>query len=159
MSAALPIRAYHHARRRLQELPLLWRAHRILRRYSTHYEEARRLYRAHQSGTVAPRGLADLGVCVLGEAGSPPLQLPDNFSAIVDMAAASVSRALDDGSPCEYFPPVPASQSPAEAVQRGDVISIAVRDPFVLDGIRPMASALVPQIERHIYGSYVIVDK
>lgn len=154
-----PIRAYQHARRRVAELPLLWRAYRILRRYSTHYEAARRFYRASVSPVAQPIGPSAIGVCVLGEPGAPRVALPDDFDARVATVADSAARALDDESRCDYFPPVAPGRAPAEAMQSGDVISIALRDPLELDGMSTLAAALVPPIEQTIYGSYVIVDK
>jgi hypothetical protein len=64
-----------------------------------------------------------------------------------------------------FLPPIDRRSGIAErtadvtAVQRGEVISLQLREPENLPGLEGLARALLPQIETHVYGAHVIVDK
>jgi hypothetical protein len=61
--------------------------------------------------------------------------------------------------PLARGPDVPERTADVPAVQSGDVISLQLRAPEALPGLEELARAILPQIERHVYGAHVIVDK
>jgi glycosyltransferase involved in cell wall biosynthesis len=128
-------RAKHAAASRMRDLVPLWRGKQILRRYTAHYEKARRAYDGRSKQRDADP--AAVGVRAL------PLRDP----ALIDRVARSAAALLDRSSDRRFFP------------SALDPITIELIDPFSIDGLRELCDPLLVELERSVYGSYTIADK
>jgi hypothetical protein len=142
------------------------RGRRINRAYDSQYQEAKAVYAA--AGNVADlrvRSLKDVGVRVLnGSDAAGVVDMPGNWDALVACCARAVREAFSRSSNCWFLPPIPRgalpeSTSDVPAVQRGEVISLQLSRPLDLDGLSDLANAIVPELEAHVFGSFVLVDK
>jgi hypothetical protein len=143
---------------------LFLRGKHILRRYSSHYRRGRRVFRGDGHPVAAAYSSDTFGVRVVRGGEDDLLELPDNYGAIVERVAQAVDRALADSANCRFFPKIPAASqvgktSAVAEVAAGSVITIQLLDPFVLDGVAELCEPLLAQLERIVYGSYVLVDK
>ena len=164
--APLPVRAVGYAWRRSRETLYLLRGKNILRRYSAHYRRARRRY-PRESGALTP-GLAgprELGVRVIQpREADTGILLPPDHEALVARVARGAAEALDRSANCRFVPAIPSTSltertADIPAVRDGDVITIQLLDPFVIDGLHDLCEPLLRELERKVYGSYAIVDK
>ena len=142
------------------------RARRIVRNYAANYERSRELYRADgQADARAIPSLDRLGVRVVipGAAGNA-IELPDAYPAMVARIAGDVARRFELTANCLFMPrvergPLTERTADMQAITDRDVISLQLKDAMAVDGVRELGDAILPQIERTFFGSYVIVDK
>lgn len=151
-------------RRRVRDLLGLARGRRILQRYSHHYRRAQAAFRQSSVETTPAIGPRQVGVQVVAPGSGGIIRLPADFSSRVDRVAAAAAAALDDSSRCRFVPPVRSGPMTANTreiaeVARGEVITIQLLDPLPLDGLRELGEPIVDEIERRIYGSFVLVDR
>lgn len=159
-------RALAYANRRRREAGPLYRGRRILRHYTAHYQEARRAYRSTDVNHEPASGsIYDIGVAVIRPGtGTLGVRLPDDFAGRVATVARSAAAALDASELCDFFPAVPADTLvprtwDVPAVATGQVISIKLRDPFAIAGIRELSDPILEQLEREVYRCHLLVDK
>lgn len=155
-------RVVAYLNRRRREAGPLWRGWVILRRYTSHYRRARRVYSSDAAPTIP---VYDVGV----RAVSPDdvrgfIALPADFGARVSVVASAAAAALDRSADCNFFPTVPKDalterSDDLPSVRSGDVISIRLEDPFAIDGLRELSDPLLAELERHVYGCHLVVDK
>lgn len=160
-------RAAAYANRRRREFGPRLRAALILHRYSAHYRHAARVYRRETGATGAPRWgrVSDVGVRVVTT--STPdlgLTLPPGFASMVQTVARGAAAALDRTADCDFFPPLPPGPLPERtpdipALAAGQVITVKLRDPLALDGVRELGEPLLEQLERNVFGAYLVADK
>jgi hypothetical protein len=163
---SLARRAVAYAQRRRKEAGPLYRGKKILWRYTAHYRRARKVYQQETGQAHEPAvSIYDLGVRVVS-AGTPNplLTLPADFDRLVERVAQGAAAALEQATNCTYFPAVPPESiagrtSEIPAVANGSVISIKLRDPFAVEGLRELSDPLIEQLETKVFGSYVMVDK
>jgi hypothetical protein len=157
-------RALAYAGRRRREAGPLYRGWRILRRYTAHYAKARRAYRRAE-GRPPARSVYDVGVAVIRpDTETLGVRLPPHFLDLVAPVARAAADALDLSERCIFYPAVPAEamatrSADVAAVAAGQVISIRLRDPLVIPGIAALSDPILEQLEREVYGCYLLVDK
>ena len=142
------------------------RALRIARAYARNYRAARQVFRAVEPAPdpIVPE-LADVGVTTVApQAAGRALQTPSDFVDRVRTMAEEVDRRFASPHGSMFLPPVDRSALPdrtieMDAVRRGLVISQQLKDPLTVPGIDTLCAELLPAIERHVFGCYVIVDK
>jgi hypothetical protein len=141
------------------------RARRIVRDYAANYQKSRELYRSEgQSEARAIPSLERLGVRIVtpGAAGNV-IDLPPDYDARVARVAVDVVRRFELSANCMFMPRVDrgtaARTEEVQAVKDGDVISLQLKDAITVDGVRELGAAILPEIERRLFGAYVIVDK
>lgn len=159
-------RAIAYAQRRRREAGPIYRGKKILWRYTTHYRRARKVYEKEQGAAPAPVvSIYDIGVRVVGPGvDNPLLTLPPDFDRLVDRVARGAADALEQSANCAFFPAVAPESitgrtSDIPEVANGGVISIKLRDPFVVEGLRELSDPLLDQLETRVYGTYLVVDK
>jgi hypothetical protein len=142
------------------------RAARINRAYEAQYRQARRVYAASNGGAAVPLPpLADIGVRYLTGPDAPAfMRLPADWAQQVDALAADADRRFARTDECLFLPRVDRTTLPeltrdVPAVQSGQVISLQLRRPLDLDGLERLARTLLPPIEEHLFGTFVIADK
>ena len=142
------------------------RARRIVHDYAANYERSRAVYLAegHTSSLAIP-SLDRLGVRIVkpGATGNV-IDLPPNYSQLVDRVAADVRQRFESTEQCMFMPRLERSGLPrltadVPAIRNRDVISLQLRDAMAVDGVRELGEALLPEIERKVFAAYVIVDK
>jgi hypothetical protein len=102
-------------------------------------------------------------VVVPGAAGNV-IDLPDGYQTLVARIADDVARRFEVTANCLFMPRVergalPERTADMQAIKDRDVISLQLRDAMAVDGVRELGEAILPEIERKLFGSYVIVDK
>jgi hypothetical protein len=142
------------------------RARQIVRRYADNYRAAQAAYR--DSGAQAPAAIPSLdrlGVRVVTP-GDPSaiVRLPAGYDQLVSRVAADVDRRFASSANCLFMPrldraTLPPRTADVPAIRDRDVISLQLRDAAAADGVRELSDALIPEIERALFGSFVIVDK
>lgn len=160
-----PLAVGRYVWRRLLDERYLLRGRRVLWHYSAHYAQARRAFQATARGDVVTHPLSAVAVTTVrpGEAAAV-LDLPEAHSVNVARVAAAASRALADATQCRFVPAL------TEPLQTGDtaaipevvnqqIITIQVKDPLGLDGLRELSDPILDQLEQRIYRSCLIVDK
>lgn len=161
----LPLVAARYAWRRWRDAARMVRGRRVLRRYSRHYDEARRAY---ANGGSVPGGASTVygfGLMHIPPADRPrELALTPNFDDAVARLARAADSALSDTSQCGFVPrllikPVAQRTAEIEEVRRREVITVQLRDALALDGLREVSEPIVDFLERRVYGSFLIVDK
>jgi len=155
----LPIRAARYVGRRTTELAHFMRGKNILRRYRAHHRRAQSIYRALRPTEVALR-LPTPGVRVI----RPDDDLVSGHAEVIEHIARQAARLLETPSTCRFVPPLPspiaaATTSEIEAVRRGEVLAVQVRDPLAIDGLNTLAEPLTCELERTVYRSFALVDK
>jgi len=156
-------RAFAYAGRRRREAGPLARGAWILHRYTRHYRQARRNYTG-PSGPAVLGSVYDVGVMAIRPGDDTRFQLPADFGRRVATVARGAAEALEQRMNCDFFPAVSIDDvaprtSELAAVARGEVISIKLRDPFVINGLSDLCEPLLDVLERAVYRSHVIVDK
>jgi hypothetical protein len=136
------------------------RAQRILRAYSEHYLRARAAF--GDTPSSGPNGIS-VTVERPGHAGRN-FDLRSPYPALIDRVRREVAEQLELSKCCSFFPPlkpgeVPPRTADIPTVRRGEVIAIQLNDPFKIGGLEDLCEFLIPQLERNVYGSHVIVDK
>ena len=142
------------------------RARRIVRDYAENYRTAQAAYRAagQPAATVIP-SLDRLGVRVIVPGAPNPLfPLPAGYGQLVDRVAGDVDRRFAASENCLFMPRLdraglPPRTADVPAIRDKDVISLQLRDAVAVDGVRELSAALLPEIERALFGSFVVVDK
>jgi glycosyltransferase involved in cell wall biosynthesis len=135
----LPRAVYARAR---DVAPFL-RGKRILRRYSTHYAQARRAY--HGSAPADGRSTCEIGVRILSD--TDRAAISSDYGALVDRVAHSAATAMTQSADRRFFP---------DAI---DPITIELGDPFGLDGLNELCDPLLSSLEQSVYGCHTIADK
>ena len=142
------------------------RARRIVRDYAANYRAAQDAYRAAGcAGSAAIPSLDRVGVRVVRPDQAPGiLTLPAGYPELVSRVAADVDRRFAVSANCLFMPKVDRSALPERtadvpAIRSQDVISLQLRDAAAADGVRALSDALMPEIERVLFGSFVVVDK
>jgi hypothetical protein len=142
------------------------RARRIVRDYAANYQQSRDLYLSDgQSDARAIPSLDRLGVrVVIPGAPGNVLNLPDAYQAMVTRIADDVARRFELTANCLFMPRVergslPARTADMQAIKDRDVISLQLKDAMAVEGVRELGEAILPEIERKLFASYVIVDK
>lgn len=142
------------------------RARRIVRDYAANYQKSRELYRAEgQADARTIPSLERLGVRIVTPgAAENVIDLPPDYDARVARVAADVVRRFEVTANCMFMPRVdrgtlPARTADVQAVKDGDVISLQLKEAIAVDGVRELGEAILPEIERKLFGAYVIVDK
>jgi hypothetical protein len=143
-----------------------FRAKRIVRDYAANYEASRNVYVA--SGEPDARAIPSLdrlGVRVVtpGDTGGV-VDLPPDYLSLVSRVAADIDRRFERSANCLFMPRVERGDLPeltadAPAMQSQDVISLQLRDALSVEGVRELGDAILPEIERRLFGSFVIIDK
>jgi hypothetical protein len=153
---------YHPPRAAFQYL----RARRIVRDYASNYRSSQEAYRAagHPDTRALP-ALDRLGVRIVrpGETDGI-IAPPPAYGALVDRVAADVARRFEQSANCLFMPRVPREGLPAvtadvPAVRDRDVISLQMIGAAAVAGVAELSDVLMPEIERRVFGSWVIVDK
>lgn len=142
------------------------RARRINRAYSAQYAAARAQFASTGRETLSIPSLTEVGVRQLtGTEAEPWVQLPRDWDARVARIAQAADAAFARPSNCMFLPPIdhgaelPERTVDVPAVQRGAVISLQLKAPEALSDLEDLARAILPQVEKHVYGARVIVDK
>lgn len=142
------------------------RARGINRRYAANYHRARELY-ASEGNVPDPivNHLSEVRVrTVRPENGSSAWTFPPDYLALVNRIAKSAEVQFSESRHCMFLPPLDRSRLPERTAEvpelrAGHVISLQLREPWTLDGVEDLCAALLPSIERRVFGSYVVVDK
>lgn len=162
----LPVRAAGYAWRRGRDARFALRGKYILHRYSAHYRRAQRAYReaGHQNAApVIP--LHAVGVRVIDpQRANQLMALPPGYAGIVARVARSVAAAFERSANCHFVPRLPAGVIPERtaeipALANGEVITLQLLDPFVIDGLHELCEPILRELERTLYGSFIIADK
>ena len=142
------------------------RARRVLGVYSQHYAEARRRYQADgQPVDLAVASLVDVGVRRLAPGSSSNvINLPPDYLDLVARIAQDADRRFALAANCAFFPPLGAPArvertEDVEEIRERRIITMQLVGALVLDGLETLCAALVPEVERRVYGSYALVDK
>lgn len=142
------------------------RAQQILHDYAAHHREAQQLFASGgNAGTPIISSLADVRVREIAPGGKGNLiNLPVNYLNLIERLRRDVHEKFEHSRNCWFFPkleaqPVPDRTRDIPAVQNGGVIAIQLRDCLTVDGLQELCARLLPELERKVYGSHVIVDK
>jgi hypothetical protein len=141
------------------------RARRIVRDYAANYEHSRRVYLAdgHAASLTVP-SLDRLGVRIVTPgAAQNVIDLPANYTPLVEREADAAKR-FEHTEHCMFMPRLERDRLPrltaeVPAIRDRDVISLQLRNAMAVDGVRELAEAILPEIERKVFAAYVIVDK
>jgi len=143
------------------------RGKKILWDYTAHYRKARQVYANSEgatggplAGTVAGFGLRilfpeDRGVCI---------DLPGNYLELIERIRNDVESRFEHCRNCFFFPKlaldiIPDKTADVPAVRNQEVIALQLKNYLDIDGLHDLCFAIVQELERKIYRSYVIVDK
>jgi hypothetical protein len=153
---------YHPPRAAYQYL----RARRIVRDYANHYRASQAAYQAAgEPDSRALPSLERLGVRVVHPGESQDLvDLPAHYPSLVDRIAGDVNRRFERSANCLFMPRVvrdglPERTADVPAIRDRDVISLQMIDAASVAGVAELSEALLPGVERRIFGAWVIVDK
>jgi hypothetical protein len=137
-----------------------------LQDYAEHYREAQQSYRAAgHIPILAVSSLEDVRVRKVDPKGEESfIRFPGGYLPLIDRISLDVEAKLDNACNCWFFPKLkaPPEQNKVKslgAVRNGEVIAVQLKDYLGVEGLDDLCAALIPQIEEHIYGSYVLVDK
>jgi hypothetical protein len=138
----------------------------ILRRYSAHYRKAKRLFRntGHRPAPLV-RAPSDVGVRIVMPGRSDNfIDLPEEYAALVRRISDSAAERFRYSESCLFVPApshahLPLLTRDVLAIQNGEVFALRLADPYGIDGLAELCGSIVAQAERHIYGSYVLLDK
>ena len=144
-----PVRSYRLARR-------------VCRAYSDHHTKAQARYRAdgHSSGPLP--SLQHVGVRVLTGDSSSAIALPPDYDDLVGRMQRDLAERLAWSRNSTFYPcpPYLADRTEdIEEVKRGEVLTLALKQHLDIDGLESLCERILPEVERAIYGSYVLVDK
>lgn len=141
------------------------RGKNILRRYTAHDRQARRIFKheGHRS-EVTVGSVRDIGVrLVLPGAPANLIALPHGYEALVARVSEAVRTRFEQSANCRFVPRPPAGPLPERtedvaAVRSGEVITIQLVRPFDIDGLSDLCAPIMNELERKVYGSHAIVD-
>jgi hypothetical protein len=143
------------------------RARKIVGAYGRHYARARRAF--ERDGNTVQRvvtSLSDVGVRVLRPTSAGDLlELPSDHVQRVKTVSDSVKLHLSYSRNCVFVPPLPNNPSVPElteeipAIRSGDVLMVQLKHPLDVPGLEELCAPILDEIERKIFGSYVVVDK
>jgi hypothetical protein len=145
------------------------RAKKINDDYAAHYRHAREVYLS-DGNIVQPSlsSLDDVQVTPLFPISEerPFVSFPDNYSELVKRMRLDVQSRLQFAANCRFFPKIdiapsslPLRVADVKAMKQGDVIALQLKSYRDLDGLDELCSILMPQLERAIFGTYLVVDK
>jgi glycosyltransferase involved in cell wall biosynthesis len=160
-----PLVAVRFAWRRWRDAVRLFRGRVVLQRYKRHYAAARRAYLAGQTRRDAASTVYGFQLrCIRPDERPRELALPAGFDAAVDRLARAADAALSETAQCRFVPrlfsqPVAPRTAEVEEIRRREVITVQLRDALSLDGLREVSEPIVDYLERHVFGSFLIVDK
>ena len=142
------------------------RARKILQDYAEHHQEAQKAYRA--AGHIPSLSVSspkDVRVRRIDPQGEESfIRLDGNYLALIDRISQDVEAKLASVCNCWFFPKLKAPPAhdkvnDLEAVRNGEVIAVQLKDYLGVEGVNELCTHLIPEIEKKIYGSYVLVDK
>ena len=124
----------------------------VAREYSSHYQQARRVFErdGHRREPFAP-ALRDLGVQVVNPDTTPEnlIDLPADYQVLVARVSAAVRAAFERSSGTRVV----------TSAAGNEVIALQLDAPLEIDGLAELSVPIVNELERRVFGSYVIVDK
>lgn len=142
------------------------RGKNILRRYAAHHRQARRVFgRDGHHGEIAVGSIRDVGVrLVRPEALDNLIALQDGYEALVARVSRSAATLFERSANCRLFPHLPAGPVPdrtaeVPGLKNGEIITIQLVAPLEVEGVRDLCVPIMEELERKVYGSYVLVDK
>jgi hypothetical protein len=143
-----------------------WRGKRILRCYSAHYRNARRVFRnaGHRPAPLV-NSPPDIGVRIGAPGASDSIiDLPAQRLELVQRVSRCVEERFRATENCVFVPRLPAGPIPAltrdvRAIQDAAILSVRLANPFDVDGLADLCGSIVDQAEQRIYASHVLVDK
>jgi hypothetical protein len=122
----------------------------VAREYHSHYQEARRLFERDGHRPQRP-ALCEVGVLVI-RADTPRANLIDlsaDYQANVARVSEAARSAFDRATGVRLVTSVPGHE----------IIAIQLDAPLEVDGLADLAAPIMSELERRVFGSYVIVDK
>ena len=142
------------------------RARRIAESYTAHYLETKEVYGSIERPQGAPlKSLAEVRVDVFfpGE-GKQYLSLPFGYLDLVDRLKHEVNARFELSRNCIFFPKLNVSDVPEKiadvaSVKKGEVIALQLRSCLDVAGLEDLCALLLPQLERNVYGSYLLAEK
>lgn len=143
-----------------------FRALKILRDYDAHYREAKRLYAiAGNEPRLKIPSLSDVRVRWLVPASDDGLvTVSDAYPMLIGRMHRDVQVRLERSANCRFFPKLRTQSLPEctediPEVKDGEVIAVQLKECLDVDGLQELCALVLPQLERYVYGSHVIVDK
>jgi hypothetical protein len=88
--------------------------------------------------------------------------LPARYGEWVGRIQRHLSERLSWSANSWFHPPpvrLAARVDDVDEVRRGDVITLKLKDHLQIDGLEDLCAEVMPEIERAVYGAYVLVDK
>ena len=155
------LRPYYHLARSLVLYPY---SLKIASDYKTHYLEAQETFKTQGDGRRI-RSLAEVRARVIHPATTGELiEFPDNYLDLIHRIAQDVDEKFKFPQNCRFFPRVDASPLPKKsedipALKNGDVISLQLKPYLEVSGLAELSAALMPQLEKKVFGSYLLVEK
>lgn len=145
------------------------RAERIVRDYAAHYQKARQLF-------LSDGNVVDLAIPSLDEVGVRPLypalsdgplvNFPSRYIELVERAHRDMQAKLEYAANCRFFPkinmprsPLPSMTKDIPQVMAGECIALQLKSWQEIDGLNEICNIVMPQLQRKVFGAYVIVDK
>jgi hypothetical protein len=153
--------------RRTFEAPFHYlRGKRILADYTKYYRKAQGIFTSEGNAAhlkITPPRNVGVRVVFFG-AKRNFINLPTAYLKLVKRVADSVKPLFDLTAECSFFPelqegPVPERTNDIGAVKNGEIISIQLKNPLVVEGLEDLCAPIVQELENKVYGSYAIVDK
>jgi hypothetical protein len=142
------------------------RARKILQDYAEHHREAQQAYRADgHIPSLSVSSPKDVRVRRIDpQGGESFIELSENYRALTDRISHDVETKLGYVRNCWFFPklkvpPAHDKVTDLEAVRNGEVIAVQLKDYLGVEGLNELCAHLIPEIEKKVYGSYVLVDK
>jgi hypothetical protein len=139
-------------------------ARRVSQGYARHYHDAQRQYIADGSLPDVERpSLSAIGVRTLraGDAANL-ITLPHNHCQLVDRVERDVSERLSMSANCLFHPSpsrLTERSDDLDEMRRHDILTATLKKCLDLDGLEELCAGVLPEVERAIYGAYVLVDK
>lgn len=142
------------------------RARKILDNYARHYHEARSLFlNDQQTPPFNGKGITEIDVLLARPLSrDTPLELSGVYLSHLKRLHAAAAEQFRYVENCLFFPKLQGDRvtgltETLPAVRGGEIIALQLKDPLKLDGLTELCQCLVPQLERNLYGSHVLVDK
>jgi hypothetical protein len=117
------------------------------------------------TGHPAVRSIPGFGLQILSSNDTDAcIDLPHNYLELIKRIHNDVGSRFEQSRNCYFFPRVASDTIPDRtvdipAVRNLEVITLQLRQYLDIDGLRDLSSAIVQELERKIYRSFVIVDK
>lgn len=143
-----------------------FRARKISNHYAAHRRRAQDCF-ASTENSAEPRvkSLTEVRVHILYPGVKDNLiDLPSNYLALVSRMHRDIQDSFEETHNCLFFPKLKLESMPRytrdiAAISNGEVIAVQLKDYLHVDGLQDLCSLIVPELERKVYCSYVIVDK